>query len=81
MFYGCIDAISFFMVLVDLLMLSILHVFGRFWGAIDLLVLWMHRCYGFMDAFMHALRYGFMDAFMDALRYGFGPFLGAMMQL
>ena len=44
----------------------IFHVFGRFWGPMDLLILWMHRCYEWMHAFMDALRYGFMDAFMDA---------------
>ncbi len=55
-----------FMFLVDALMLWIFHVFGRFWGPMDLLILWMHRCYEWMHAFMDALRYGFMDAFMDA---------------
>ena len=53
---------------------SMLSIFSWFWsifGRMDLLILWMHQCYGFMDAFMDALRYGFMDAFMDALMLWF----------
>ena len=75
MFYGCIDAIDFFMFLVDFGVLLICSFYGCIDAMNECMHLWMHCA---MDLWMHLwmhLCYGFMDAFMDALRYGFGPFL------